>query len=225
MNPPEVPKQKEKQGFFRAMKKKKKKTQPVRMSYSFIYSLRLSFSTVKNGIKCSQEIVMLQPGDLFCVCIFYYYFTCMYTCCLAAVFVYVCLLVIELKLCVLYTRQSRIEENCLFLWITLIDGLSPLSVNSVISISMQGTSAKRKVTYHPKKEAVLLFHCPINDCQCSSVPSVVFPHNSHMETITDPSSMCVAESASTVLCPQILSQRTVCSSAVFNNKRCLVLIE
>lgn len=59
MNPPEVPKQKEKQGFFRAMKKKKKKTQPVRMSYSFIYLLRFSFSTVKNGIKCSKEIVML----------------------------------------------------------------------------------------------------------------------------------------------------------------------
>lgn len=29
MNQPEVPKQKEKQGFFRAIKKKKKKAQPV----------------------------------------------------------------------------------------------------------------------------------------------------------------------------------------------------
>lgn len=29
MNKPEVPKQKEKQGFFRAIKKKKKKSQPV----------------------------------------------------------------------------------------------------------------------------------------------------------------------------------------------------
>lgn len=59
MNPPEVPKQKEKQGFFRAIKKKKKKSQPVRMSHSFIYSLNFSFSTVKKGIKCSKEIVML----------------------------------------------------------------------------------------------------------------------------------------------------------------------
>lgn len=29
LNPPEIPKQKEKQGFFRAIKKKKKKSQPV----------------------------------------------------------------------------------------------------------------------------------------------------------------------------------------------------
>lgn len=82
MNPPEVPKQKEKQGFFRAIKKKKKKSQPVRMSYL----LHFPFSTLKNCIKCSKN----SQGDLFCVC--YYYFTCMYMCCLAAVLcVFVCL--------------------------------------------------------------------------------------------------------------------------------------
>lgn len=32
MNPPEIPKQKEKQGFFRAIKKKKKKSQPVSLT-------------------------------------------------------------------------------------------------------------------------------------------------------------------------------------------------
>uniref|UniRef100_A0A8C1AH19 Cyclin-dependent kinase-like 5 n=1 Tax=Cyprinus carpio carpio TaxID=630221 RepID=A0A8C1AH19_CYPCA len=58
MNPPEVPKQKEKQGFFRAIKKKKKKSQPVRMSYL----LHFPFSTLKNCIKCSKN----SQGDLFC---------------------------------------------------------------------------------------------------------------------------------------------------------------
>uniref|UniRef100_A0A672MBH1 Cyclin-dependent kinase-like 5 n=1 Tax=Sinocyclocheilus grahami TaxID=75366 RepID=A0A672MBH1_SINGR len=55
MNPPEVPKQKEKQGFFRAIKKKKKKSQPVRMSHSFIYSLHFPFSALKYGFKCSKN--------------------------------------------------------------------------------------------------------------------------------------------------------------------------
>lgn len=32
LNPPEIPKQKEKQGFFRAIKKKKKKSQPVSLT-------------------------------------------------------------------------------------------------------------------------------------------------------------------------------------------------
>ncbi len=53
MNPPEVPKQKEKQGFFRAIKKKKKKSQPVRMSCSLLFiHLLITFPiTLKNGIK------------------------------------------------------------------------------------------------------------------------------------------------------------------------------
>lgn len=151
MNPPEVPKQKEKQGFFRAIKKKKKKSQPVRMSHSFIYSLNFSFSTVKKGIKCSKEIVMLQPGDLFCLCIFlnYYYFTCIR---------------VAQLLCLCMSVCQSLNLNYVCCSIRQRNTVSLYGLNRQTTFTLFVFSAKRKVkwAYHPKKEAVHLFHCPVN---------------------------------------------------------------